>query len=109
LKGTPAELREFLANVNLHEVDFEVKLGDFGFAKQDETYRLKTQCGTPLYMAPQILNKQLYNYKADIWALGVIFYELIVGTHPFTAKTLKDLRENIKEGVYEFPSDCVPS
>jgi serine/threonine protein kinase len=60
-------------------------------------------------MAPQILNKEGYNYKVDIWALGVIFYELIVGSPPFKAKTLKELKHNIFEGQYEFPSDCIPS
>lgn len=62
----------------------EVKLADFGFSTilADEQM-VKTQCGTPLNMAPEILNGKLYNYKVDIWSMGVSMFEALLGTPPF--------------------------
>lgn len=54
-----------------------VKVCDFGFAVHDEPR--KTICGTKQYMAPEMLLRQPYNHKIDIWALGVLLYELIEG------------------------------
>lgn len=42
-------------------------------------------------MSPQILSKQPYSSKCDIWSIGVIYYELLVGKHPFTARSMNDL------------------
>ncbi len=56
-----------------------VKLGDFGFATtlgQDEM--IKFYCGTPLNMAPEILNDNFYNHKVDIWSLGVALFEALI-------------------------------
>ena len=44
---------------------------------------MKTQLGSPLYMAPELLKGQEYNYKVDIWSLGVVVYELLHGHCPF--------------------------
>jgi len=46
-------------------------------------------CGTPLYMAPQLVEDIKYTYKADIWSLGVIFFELLTGSHPFNGRNLE--------------------
>jgi serine/threonine protein kinase len=60
------------------EVGIEVKLGDFGFATQlGEDEMIKFYCGTPLNMAPEILNDQFYNHKVDIWSLGIAIYEAL--------------------------------
>ena len=58
--------------------DMKVKIGDFGISKQLNNISefAKTQCGTPIYMAPEILKGEKYNYKVDIWSLGAIIYEL---------------------------------
>lgn len=62
-----------------------VKLCDFGFASiRDQRLTIG---GTIEYMAPEILNKKSYNYKVDIWALGVLYYELIEGLSPFAGKS----------------------
>lgn len=62
-----------------------LKIADFGFAKlADSNCFLKTLVGTPAYMAPQILLEQKYTYKCDIWSLGVITYEMMVGKLPWT-------------------------
>lgn len=55
----------------------EFKLADFGFAKYVDNYDTKllySIVGSPLYMAPQILNKSKYTTKSDIWSLGFVFY-----------------------------------
>lgn len=59
-----------------------LKLADFGFAKivKERTY---TICGTPDYIAPEILLSKGHNYAADWWSLGILLYELIVGYTPF--------------------------
>ena len=62
----------------------DVKIADFGFSCiYDPKDGLDTMIGTPLYMAPEILKKENYNSKVDIWAFGAITYMLLCGTHPF--------------------------
>jgi len=68
--------------------DYVVKLVDFGFAAM-ETAELqsglsKSLCGSPGYMAPEILRDHSYSTKVDIWALGVVFYILLSGLMPFS-------------------------
>jgi calcium/calmodulin-dependent protein kinase I len=63
-----------------------IKIVDFGFAKlltPDDTTNMSTMCGTPGYYAPEIVRKQPYNNKCDIWSLGVIIYILLCGFPPF--------------------------
>ena len=71
-----------------------VKIADFGFARVvesvDETAK-HTVLGSPLYMAPQLLDKKEFNSKCDIWSLGVTIYELLFGRTPFTANSPKAL------------------
>ena len=73
-----------------------LKLADFGFAKQAQIGSfLRTLVGTPSYMAPQILNEEKYTYKCDIWSLGVMTYEMLVGKIPwiFHEKTQQGFRK----------------
>lgn len=61
----------------------DIKLCDFGFAKQfDGLKRVMTVCGSPLYMAPEIYQKIGYTSSVDVWALGIILYEMLFGVHP---------------------------
>ena len=62
-----------------------LKIGDFGFAKNltSTSSLLKTIVGTPAYMAPQIIKEERYTYKCDIWSLGIILYEKVVGKIPW--------------------------
>ncbi len=66
------------------------KLGDFGISKvlSGTRSRAKSIVGTPYYLSPEILNENPYNMKTDIWALGVLLYELTALRRPFIAKDL---------------------
>lgn len=61
----------------------QLKLADFGFSKDFEEGWLKSFCGTPLTMAPEVLKREKYNEKCDIWSLGVITYFLLYDKYPF--------------------------
>jgi len=83
--------------------DAEIKIADFGFAKKcTKPNSLKTQCGTPGYVAPEILESVLYDTKADMWSLGVIMYILLGGYPPFIEQNQRDLFRKIRKGQYEF-------
>ena len=86
--------------------DDVLKIGDFGFAKtsNNESF-LKTLVGTPSYMAPQILKEERYTHKCDIWSLGVMTYEMLVGKIPwnFTEKTQEGFKKEIMNREIVFP------
>lgn len=65
--------------------DLDIKLSDFGFATyfKPDGEGESLHCGSPLYMAPEILNFEEYNERVDIWSTGVIAYILLSGTAPF--------------------------
>ena len=79
-----------------------VKLGDFGIAKvlsgTDEN--AMTIVGTPYYLSPEIIDEKPYNYKSDIWSLGVLLYELCSLRPPFDGKSLPLLMRKISKGHY---------
>ena len=68
-----------------------LKLTDFGFAKYCET-RTYTLCGTPEYLAPEILNEKGHSFPVDWWALGILTYEMIVGFPPFYTGSNNNLK-----------------
>jgi serine/threonine protein kinase len=83
--------------------DSAVKIADFGFAKKvKELNSLTTQCGTPGYVAPEILEGTPYDHRADMWSVGVILYILLGGYPPFIENTQRDLFRKIRRGEYEF-------
>lgn len=75
---------------------YTCKIGDFGFAKVVEN-TAKTTCGTVFYMAPEVMSNLPYSFEADLWSIGVIFYELLYGDHPFKSKHSKYLGINIEK------------
>jgi serine/threonine protein kinase len=66
-----------------------IKIADFGFAKNIlwKSQLVKTQVGTPLYMSPELLSRQKYTSKCDIWALGLVYYEMLYGRIPWNTKS----------------------
>ncbi|KAJ1402431.1 kinase-like domain-containing protein, partial [Ochromonadaceae sp. CCMP2298] len=68
------------------EDDADLKLVDFGFAARCEGNSLTNQCGTPAYVAPEIVRKQPHGVGVDMWSFGVILYILLCGYPPFRDK-----------------------
>ena len=84
----------------------ELKLGDFGLAAKLEYdgQRRKTVCGTPNYVAPEILEKKNgHSYEVDIWSLGIVIYTMLFGVPPFDANDEKIIYKKIKMNSYKFP------
>ena len=84
----------------------EVKIADFGLSKilcSSEDLSM-TFCGSPMYMAPELLNKESYNIHADVWAIGLILYELVYGFNPFKdCKHIDTLLLSVKDNSIFFP------
>ncbi|XP_049850364.1 uncharacterized protein LOC126322547 [Schistocerca gregaria] len=90
-----------LDNIFLH--DMTVKLGDFGFSIILRNGEMtKTFCGTPNYIAPEVLNSLEYSLPIDVWAIGVILYSMLYGKGPFEMKTAKETYLRIKSNKYSF-------
>ena len=81
-----------------------IKITDFSLAKklEDRTY---TICGTPGYMAPEIILNKGYGMGVDWWAVGILLYEMICGIDPFWDESPMKIYENILEGKIKFSSD----
>ena len=82
-----------------------VKLTDFGLSKilEDEDDKAFTLCGTPQYLAPEVLLRQGYDKMVDWWSLGCVMYEMLVGRLPFAIKRGIKLSLKIYEKKIEFP------
>src|SRR3989338_6601758 len=85
--------------------DGAIKLCDVGFARvmSCNTMVLTSIKGTPLYMAPELVQEQPYNHTADLWSLGVILYELYVGKHPFYTNNFYSLIQFIVKDPVKYP------
>jgi len=87
--------------------DYTIKISDFGLAKTCESNTLlDTICGSPMYMAPEIMKYKKYDTKADLWSLGVIFYQMLTGKTPYTARSHSELMNNIENQDIVFPK-CI--
>jgi len=83
-------------NILIH--DYIIKICDFGFAKNIKDVDLiNTFCGSPLYMAPEMIINREYNDKSDIWSLGVIIYEIIFKRHPYNVHNQTELFVKLKD------------
>ena len=88
-----------------------VKLCDFGFARamSCNTMVLTSIKGTPLYMAPELVQEQPYNHTADLWSLGCILYELYYGQPPFYTNNIYTLIQQIVRDPVKFPEPISPA
>ena len=89
-----------------------LKIADFGFARHLPQQMLaETLCGSPLYMAPEILGYQKYDAKADLWSVGAVTYEMMVGKPPFRASNHMELKKKIDDAgdVIPFPAGLAVS
>jgi len=90
-----------------HKKDNEgcIKITDFGLAKfRTDDGKMATACGTPGYVAPEVLKNESYGPPVDLWSLGVILYILLCGFPPFYHVSTSALYRQIKQGQYDFPS-----
>lgn len=93
-----------MKTIDLVDSDMIIKIADLGFSRELSLDDMsETVCGTPLIMAPEVLNGVRYNHKADIWSLGILFFEMITGFTPFTGRDREDLRRNLEKGIYKLP------
>ncbi|KAI4261959.1 MAG: hypothetical protein L6R42_002855 [Xanthoria sp. 1 TBL-2021] len=89
-----------------------LKIADFGFARSlPSTSLAETLCGSPLYMAPEILRYEKYDAKADLWSVGTVLYEMMVGKPPFRAANHVELLRKIErsEDRIRFPEETTLS
>lgn len=84
--------------------DGYLKLTDFGFAKVVES-RTFTLCGTPEYLAPEILLNQGHGKAVDWWTLGILIYEMNAGIDPFTDDDPMNIYQNILKGKIKYPRE----
>ena len=82
-----------------------IKLCDFGWAKNLSLKNRSSYCGTVEYMAPEIIESENYDYSVDIWSLGILLYELLMGHSPFKDKTTKNTIVNIKLHELKFDKE----
>ncbi|XP_070931236.1 serine/threonine-protein kinase 33 isoform X4 [Macaca nemestrina] len=102
-----------------NEINLNIKVTDFGLAVKKQSRSeamLQATCGTPIYMAPEVINAHDYSQQCDIWSIGVIMYMLFCGEPPFLASSEEKLFELIRKGELHFEnpvwnsiSDCAKS
>lgn len=81
-----------------------LKLADFGSCNIKDKLMKETVCGTPEYLAPEMLNNQGHDEKIDIWCIGILLYELLTGQTPFNSPTKPKNGFNQKEtlmGIFD--------
>ncbi|KAJ4486842.1 kinase-like domain-containing protein [Lentinula lateritia] len=102
---SPASLEEMARG---HPLGVPIlKIADFGFARSlPKTMMAETLCGSPLYMAPEILGYKKYDETADLWSVGAVLYEMSVGKPPFRAQNHIELLKKIEKSKgIKFPDE----
>ncbi|XP_075402882.1 serine/threonine-protein kinase ULK2 isoform X2 [Tenrec ecaudatus] len=92
--------------------DIRIKIADFGFARYLHSNMMAaTLCGSPMYMAPEVIMSQHYDAKADLWSIGTVIYQCLVGKPPFQANSPQNLRifyENHRSLMPSIPRETSP-
>ena len=92
-------------NVLLAE-GLKAKLTDFGWSNYlNGEHKRSTVCGTPIYLAPEMINETGHDERVDIWCIGVLLFELITGSVPFLGNDLDTLKSNIRKLKIAWPRD----
>lgn len=84
--------------------DSKIMISDFGLSKMEDSGIMATACGTPGYVAPEVLAQRPYGKAVDIWSIGVISYILLCGYPPFYDENDANLFAQILKGEFEFDS-----
>ena len=89
-------------NVMMEDTSLNLKLIDFGFAKYYKPAALcDEQLGTPIFMAPEIINGKKYDAKVDIWSLGIMVLMMLTGKIPYKANSLESLYKEIAQSAFD--------
>mmetsp|Transcript_9722 Transcript_9722/g.21963 ORF Transcript_9722/g.21963 Transcript_9722/m.21963 type:complete len:349 (+) Transcript_9722:79-1125(+) len=94
----------------LLDADGHVKLTDFGLSKEgiQDNFSAKSMCGTPEYLAPEILDKRGHGKAVDWYSLGALMYEMLTGLPPFYTRDREKLFERIRRGELSYPNYITP-
>lgn len=96
---------------NLLNCNETIKISDFGWSAHTPiANKRRTFCGTLDYLSPEMIDQRFYDYRSDIWGLGVLVYEFVVGSPPFESEDGLNTKEKIKKANIVFPTfvskDC---
>jgi len=94
------------------DASLEIKVGDFGLATRlaHPSERKRTICGTPNYIAPEVLNSSTgHSFEVDVWSMGVIMYTMLIGKPPFETTSVKSTYKKIRANSYDFPDNIAIS
>ncbi|XP_059244488.1 inactive serine/threonine-protein kinase PLK5 isoform X3 [Mustela nigripes] len=88
-----------------------VKIGDLGLAARvgPGGHCHRVLCGTPNFLAPEVIARNGHSCQSDIWALGCVMYTVLTGTPPFTGAPLSEMYQNIRDGHYPEPAHLSPN
>jgi len=92
----------------LFDQEGHIKFIDFGFAKRLSDDRTYTLCGTPEYLAPEIIRGEGSSYASDWWAFGILIYEMLVGVTPFFNPNENEMYQSICRGELTYPEKLDP-
>ena len=89
-------------------LDGELKIADFGWSVHAPTSRRTTLCGTLDYLPPEMIEGKDHDASVDVWSLGVLLYEFLVGSPPFEEATQRDTCRRIRDVDLRFPTFVSP-
>ena len=102
-------LHRDLKSANIFLSKKHVKIGDLNVAKESVNGLLYTQTGTPFFASPEVWRDEPYDFKSDIWSLGVILYNLLTLKLPFRSKNMQTLSQQVLKGEIPEIPECFSS